>query len=134
MSDHRISRRTVLRAGALGAVATAVPIGAIELFADRLLPANTWTMGQFSKLRGTTFEVGAARTPLQLLRVTDMRGGASANGTQQSYALTFTGPRSPRLANTQAVRHSQLAPFQMFLVDGGVSDGEQHYTAVVNRI
>ena len=133
MPNPRVSRRTVLRAGALGAVAATVPVGAIEIFADRLMPANTWSMAQFSKLAGTTFDVGDARTPLTLLRVTNTLTKPASAGHQQ-FTLTFAGSPGPRLGNTQVMRHPSLAMFPMFLVDGGVEGGAQHYVATVNRI
>ncbi len=135
MPSPRVSRRTVLRAGALGAVAATVPVGAIEILTDRLMPVNTWSMGQFSKLAGSTFEVGAARTALTLVQVTGMPAAyAPARAGHQQYTMTFAGPRSPHLADTQVVRHPSLAMFSMFLVDGGVHDGAQHYVVTVNRL
>jgi len=132
MTEHPITRRSVLRAGALGVLAIAVPVGAIELFGGTLAAVPTWSMAQFSSLVGTTFEARGAR--LVLDRVTDMRGGAANRSSRECYSLTFTGPRTPVLADTQVLRHPQLGEFAMLLVAGGGADAGRSYVAIVNRL
>lgn len=134
MTQPLISRRTMLRAGALGAVAAAIPVGAIELFAGGLVPVNTWSMAQFQRLVGSTFTVGehGARLTLAGVRNTLTR---RASASHECFALTFTGPSSATgLADTQVMRHPKLGLIAMFLVDGGEKDGVQSYVATVNRI
>ena len=136
MTRTLITRRSVLRAGVLGAVAAAVPVGAIELFAGGLVPANSWTMAQFQRLVGTTFRAGPHGTALTLAGVRNLlEGGRRATTSQECYMLTFTGAAgAAALANTQVLRHPSLGQFAMLLVDGGVKDGVQSWVATVNRL
>ena len=135
MTQPLISRRTVLRAGALGAVAAAIPVGAIELFAGGLVPVNTWSMAQFQRLVGSTFTTGEHGARLTLAGVRNTLTGPRASASHECFALTFTGPASATgLSGTQVMRHAKLGMLAMLLVDGGEKDGTQSYVAIVNRI
>lgn len=137
MTPTLITRRSVLRAGVLGAAAAAVPVGAIELFAGRLVPVNTWTMAQFQRLVGTTFRAGRQGTVLTLAGVRNLLGGGGrATASQECYSLTFTAAAGAAagLADTQVFRHPVLGEFAMLLVDGGARDGVQSWVATVNRL
>jgi len=135
MSQPLITRRTVLRAGALSAVAAAIPVGAIELLAGNLVPLNTWSMAQFQRLVGSTFVTGEHRVPLTLAGVRNTLTASRASASHECFALTFTGPSSATgLGDTQVVRHAKLGLFAMFLSDGGRTADAQTYVAIVNRI
>jgi len=135
MTRPLISRRTVLRAGALGAVAAAVPVGALELLSGGLAPVNTWSMAQFQRLVGSTFTVGEHGARLTLAGLRNLLTGSRVSSSHECFALTFTGPSSATgLADTQVMRHPKLGVFAMLLVDGGQTAGTQGYVAVVNRI
>lgn len=85
------------------------------------------TADDFEPLVGTVFT--AANVPLALATVT--RHAPGGRTTRPSFSLTFTGPRSPFLAQgTYGLTHDTRGRLDLFLVPIGITDTAFEYEAV----
>jgi hypothetical protein len=87
-------------------------------------------------LDNPTFAV--ATTTLRLEEVADLPaapGVASLRGSEDAFALYFSGPGVRKLApGTHQIRHSELGAFDLYIGPVGQANGDQRLEVVVNRV
>lgn len=122
------TRRTVLRMAAVGAAATAVPLG-VAAPASAAVRRTVLRRSMFTPRVGTAFSFanGRQRYVLTLSGVEDLPHGGK--GAARQFSLRFRGHGRLR-SGTYLVRHSSLAPFSMYV--GPVGSGATSYEAVIN--
>lgn len=158
-----ISRRSFLRAGAIGAVASAMPFGLDAIVKGESLPiagTNTPARSLAPGIQGdllsritrssmrehlnSTFKIQVkdenwSWVQLRLVRVTGSpkpaRGRWPAVSDEDSFSLLFRGARElPLPQENYKIQHSQLGEFRMLLVPTICSDRTAlYYEAVINR-
>jgi len=138
MTQPRITRRAILRAGAVGAAVVTLPLRLVEVLAQATA-TNTWTYSQWSSLVGSTFRVSLAdgtTTQVKLASATNlMPAGSSTTSGPQCYALSFSGALAvPSAGATQSLYNAKVGTVQLFLTPGQASTSTQHCTAIVNRL
>lgn len=123
------SRRTLLRAGALGAlVSPLLPVGAA--FAAR--PSDPYVRSRFDRLVGATFTLVAHDDTwsVTLLRVGDLPGAPP--GDDHRFGLTLSSPAAGPPQGSHTLQRRGFTPTTLFVVP---SDPERRtYEAVVNRL
>lgn len=131
MVGPAFSRRTLLRAGAVAGVATAVAAEAPSAGAVEGLPLR---FTDFRALVGTSFSVrdSSGRTrALELVEATVTPVVSAVPGAGECYALLFRGGRGARMrSGTYTLRHPALGSVDLFLHPVGPT---RAYEAVVNR-
>lgn len=123
-----LSRRTVLGAGATGAVALAV--GPAVEAAAAAAARDLYTRRRFTRLRGRKFKLtdGTRSWSVKLTRVTDLTH--AARGKQRSFALTFRRAMPGPPQGTYTLRRRGFSPTVLFVVP---SDRRRRtYEVVVN--
>jgi hypothetical protein len=139
MTHARITRRAILAAGAAGVASLALPLRLADSLVAVAPSTNNWTYDQFHALVGASFrvsEAGGGASRLTLLAADNMLpAGTVATSGRQWFHLTFSGDPSPATVKaTRSLYSSRIGRFDLFLVPGASTGGEQHYTAVINRI
>ena len=129
-----LTRRSLLRAGALGAAATFV---GLRPWAAAPATAAPWHLlrSSYDGLLGEGFRVGSV--DLRLLSVDDLAGAAvdkSLVGNDDAFVLAFAGPLDEALEGaTHPVRCPALGRFELFVSEVEQPQSERHYEAVIDR-
>jgi hypothetical protein len=139
MTQATVTRRALLRAGAIGIACVALPLRLIDAVAAQATSSNTWTYSQYSKLVGSTFRVtlsSGSTTQVKLIAASNlMPSGSPTTSGPQCFALTFSGGLSPQLGDgTENLYNSKLGSVRMYIAPGTATSTAQHYTAIVNRL
>jgi hypothetical protein len=139
MSQPTVTRRAILRAGAIGAAGVALPLRLIDAVAAQVTSANTWTYSQYRQLVGSTFRVtprSGSTTRIKLIAATNlMPSGSSTTSGPQCFALTFSGGLPAALGDgTENVYNFKLGSVRLYISPGMATSTAQHYTAIVNRL
>jgi hypothetical protein len=137
----RFSRRTLLKAGAVCAAGSVLPISLEAAEISRSLPRNLrdFSFETFRLRSGETFTVAhqGRKSALELIEVRNLLANDRPNTNRgECFSLLFRG--SPEISLTQgtvSLHHPQLGSFAMFLarVNQPRPDGAYHYEAIVNR-
>jgi hypothetical protein len=129
-----LTRRSLLRAGALATAATLAgvrPWGA----ASAAAASGHLRRSSYDGLVGQSF--GAGSVQLQLLSVSDLAGATvdkSLAGSEDAFALAFSGPLgAPLEAGTHALTHPELGTFELFVAPVEQPHADRRYEAVVDR-
>jgi hypothetical protein len=133
-SRHTLTRRSLLRAGALASVATFTGTRPWAL-TPAMAAAGHLRRSSYDGLVGQHFRAGQAA--LQLLSVSDVAGAAvdpSLAGSEDTFVLTFSGPLEPALeAGTRMLSHPELGKFELFVSPVERPHADRRYEAVVDR-
>jgi len=138
MTQPRITRRAILRAGAVGAAVVTLPLRLVDVLAQATA-TNTWTFSQWSSLVGSSFRVSLAdgtTTQVKLASATNlMPAGSSTTSGPQCYALSFSGAlQVPSAGSTQSFYNARVGTVQLFATPGSATSSGQHVGAIVNRL
>jgi hypothetical protein len=139
MSQPTVTRRALLRAGAIGVAGAALPMQLVNAVAAQVSSTNTWTYSQFSQLVGSRFRVtlsNGSTTHIKLIAATNlMPTGSSTTSGPQCFALTFNGGLPAALGDgTENVYNFKIGSVRLYLSPGLATSTSQHYTAIVNRL
>jgi hypothetical protein len=135
-----LTRRSLIYGGATAGVAVAIgmrPPGAAALVTAGA--ASPLTRSAYVGLEGTTFTVatGAAPVKLRLESVADLASAETKRalvGSDDAFALTFTGPLSDPLdSGIHTLHHPSLGSFELFSSPVDDADAVQRYEIVVDR-
>jgi hypothetical protein len=86
----------------------------------------------YAGLSSTDFAVGGVGK-FSLTAVSDLTGGSKLAGSDDAFALSFSGPATADAAGgVRTFQNPELGSFDMFVVPDGPT-GSQAYTAIVNR-
>ena len=129
-----LTRRSLLRAGALGAAATFVGLRPWAAAPAAAAPGHL-LRSSYDGLVGQGFRVGSA--DLRLLSVDDLAGAAvdkSLAGSEDAFVLAFAGPLDAALeGGTHSVTHPALGSFELFVSEVEQPQSERRYEAVIDR-
>jgi hypothetical protein len=132
-SSITLTRRSLLRSGAVAAAATLVGMRPWAPASAAAAPGHL-LRSSYEGLVGQSFSVGSVE--LRLLSVADVAGAgvdASLAGSEDAFVLTFSASRSAALkAGTHTFRHSRLGEFELFVSPVG-RPADRVYEAVVDR-
>jgi hypothetical protein len=139
-----VSRRNLLRTGALVGAAALVPrtvSAAVGKAAPSRAPlAASWPLrSTFAAQIGSTFVVnGRSLKPVRLMlaEVGDVPSARTAGtvGYEETFAVRFDGPAGLRLRQgTYELRHAALGTLQIFIVPVGSPAKVQAYEAIFNQ-
>jgi hypothetical protein len=123
------SRRTLLRAGAFGALLA--PLVSVRT-AFAAATTNLYSRSRFTKLVNAKFSLvtGTSTWPVTLLSVTDLAG--ARRGDDNRYALTFRSSVTGPTQDTYTLQRNGFSPTTLFVVP---SDPERRtYQAIINRM
>jgi len=128
-----LTRRSLLRAGALATAATLA--GGAWRAAPAAPAAGHLRRSAYDGLVGQRF--AAEGVELRLLSVTDLAGAAadkSLAGSEDAFALAFAGPLCARLAaGIHTLRHPRLGSFALFVAPVEQPHSDRRYEVVVDR-
>ena len=134
-ASSTLTRRSLLRTGALATVATVAGLRPWAAAGAEAAVASHLRRASYTPLIGQRFAVGPIR--LRLLSVADVAGAAvdtSLAGSDDAFVLTFGGPLAPVLeSSTRTLRHTRLGSFDLFLSPVNKPRKNQRYEAVVDR-
>jgi hypothetical protein len=132
-----LTRRSLLRGGAAATAAALAGIRpwAAPAVAGAVTPAGHLARSSYAGRIGQRFATGSAE--LRLLSLSDVAGAAvqrSLAGSEDAFALTFSGPLGPVLATgTHTLRHEELGTFDLFVSPVEQPHADRRYEAVVDR-
>jgi len=128
-----LTRRSLLRSGALAAAATLA--GGAWRTAPAAAAAGHLRRSAYDGLVGQRF--AAAGAELRLVSVTDLAGAAgdkSLVGSEDAFALMFSAPLDAALGSgIHTVRHARLGRFELFVAPVGQPGADHRYEAVIDR-
>ena len=129
-----ITRRSLIRAGALGAAASLVALRPWAAAPAAAAPGHL-RRSSYVGLVGERFRVGSI--DLRLLSVDDLAGAAvdtSLACSEDAFVLAFAGALGAPLAGgTHSVTHLALGGFELFISGVGRPGSERRYDAVIDR-
>ncbi len=144
------SRRKFIKAGAIGALFAGIPLKATgrEFFesAAGALITKSGTVGlldmrAFEQHLNSEFRIhhdNVKITAIKLVEVKDLRpqsAKTSRANSKECFSAIFRGARRPVLRqNTYEIEHGSLGKFSLLLVPVGMSENEQYYEAIFNRL
>ncbi|HEY6759900.1 MAG TPA: hypothetical protein VI318_10430 [Baekduia sp.] len=133
-----ITRRSLLRTGA---TATAVAVVGVRPWsaaaASAATPVGPLRRSDYAGLTGSDFTVVDGTTPasLRLVSVEDVQGAvgqASLRGSEDAFALSFTGDAALVESGIHTLEHAQLGRFDLFVSPVG-AEAERGYEVVIDR-
>ena len=129
-----LTRRSLVRAGALAVAATLVGLRPWAAAPAAAAPGHL-LRSSYEGLAGEGFRVGSA--DLRLLSVDDLAGAAverSLAGSEDAFVLVFAGPLDAALdGGTHSVTHPALGGFELFVSEVERPQSERRYEAVIDR-
>jgi len=129
-----LTRRSLLRAGAVGAGATVVGLRPWAAAPAAAAPEHLLRSSYEGRV-GQRFRIGPAE--LRLLAVDDLASAAvekSLVGRENAFVLAFAGPLDAALeSGTKSVGHPALGRFTLFVSEVGQPQTERRYEAVIDR-
>jgi len=135
-----ISRRVLLKAGAVYAAVAAFPVAASARLLDRVAATNIaqLSLPTFQPLRDEIFQVTheGGTAALRLLQITDLSGGIDKEMQGECFSLLFRSAPHPTLGQGMyKFFHPKLGSFAMFIVpvNQPLADGSGHFEAIFNR-
>ena len=136
-----ISRRVLLKAGAVGAAIAAFPVAIGAKLLDRFSAksAAEFSLPTFLPLRNELFNVAheGHTAALRLIKVTDLIRSADQGNHAECFSLVFRSEVNPTLGQgTYRFFHPKLGSFAMFVapVNRPLPDGSVDYEAIFNRM
>jgi Domain of unknown function (DUF6916) len=125
-----VTRRTLIKGGAAGAFALAMPAAAAA--AKHRLESHL-RRSSYRNLVGQGFQVKGTNTKLRLTAVQNLNRHQA--GSENAFALIFQAPRRARaLGHTlPTLHHPALGSFDLMLTPGAASAHGQAYAAIINR-
>lgn len=137
-----LTRRRLVQAG--GVAAAGLYLGGLSASASAATAAAGpayLRRASYVKLTNSAFtatSAGGARASLRLAEVSDLvraRTEKSLQGSDNAFALVFTGPRSTPLAGAiHELRHATLGTFALFIAPvGRATAAGQRYEVVIDR-
>jgi len=135
-----ISRRVLLKAGAVCAAVAAFPVAIGAKLLDPLSArsAAELSLPTFLPLRSELFHVAheGYTAALRLITITDLVRSADRGNNAECFSLLFRSAANPILGQgTYRFFHPKLGSFAMFVapVNRPLPDGSVHYEAIFNR-
>ncbi len=135
----KISRRTLLKTGAVCAAGAVFPAAAYAGLIDQERPVNLaqFSLVTFRPCLDDTFKVShqGRKIPLKLVETRDLTNAFGPGGGECFSLLFESCAKAPLRQGTYRIRHPGLGTFAMFLVpvNQPVPDGAVHYEALFNR-
>lgn len=123
------SRRTLLRAGALGALLA--PLVSVRS-AFAAATTNPYSRSRFTKLQNAKFSLlgEASSWSVTLLSITDLAG--APRGDDNRYALTFQSAVAGPPQGSYTLQRGGFTPTLLFVVPS--DSARRTYQAIVNRV
>ena len=143
------SRRKFIKVGTISALVAGIPLKAAarEFFepAAHALSTNDGgilNMRAFAQHLNSEFRIhhgNAKTTQLKLVEVKDLRSQSATNPrgieSKECFSAVFLGARRSGLRqNTYTIEHGSLGKFSLLLVPIGMSQNQQYYEAIFNRL
>jgi hypothetical protein len=134
-----LTRRSLLRAGAGAGAAVAIGVRPWAAMAAPAAAGGYLTRAAYAGLEGTSFTVETGGDPvvLRLESVADVAGAAtrrSLAGSEDSFALTFSGPLSdPLESGIHTIEHPHLGNIELFASPVDEPGRDRTYEIVVDR-
>lgn len=136
-----ISRRILLKVGAMCAAGAIFPASRYASLLDAIPPANVrLSLATFSPRRNETFKLShqGRAISLKLVEIRNLITDRAYNADSgECFSLLFRGSsKAPLKQGTYRLRHPKLGAVALFVVpvNQPLPDGGAHYEAIINRM